>query len=68
MLAVLGVSSILAICDLLARPMPRPGRAAFLLGLLVMTALLVKGADFGGWMVYGYNAGRSLRQPIEFSK
>jgi hypothetical protein len=28
----------------------------------------VKGADYGGWMVYRYNAGGSLPQPIEFSE
>jgi hypothetical protein len=35
--------------------------------LFVMAGLVVIGADFGGWMVYGYNAGGSLPQPIEFS-
>jgi uncharacterized membrane protein len=67
MLTVLGVSTVLAGWALLARPMPRRGRIVFVLGLLVMAALLVKGTDFGGWMVYGYNAGGSLPQPIEFS-
>jgi hypothetical protein len=47
--------------------MPRVGRAGFLLLLLAMTAILVRGADYGGWMVFGYNAGGSLPQPVEFS-
>jgi hypothetical protein len=36
--------------------------------MLLMAAILVKGADYGGWMVFGYNAGGSLPQPIEFSQ
>jgi uncharacterized membrane protein len=68
MLAVLFLSIVLSGWGLLARPMPRRGRAFFVLGLLVMVALLVKGTDYGGWMVFGYNAGGSLPQPIEFSQ
>jgi uncharacterized membrane protein len=68
MLTVLGLSLILAIWAWLARPMPRRGRLVFVAGLLIMVAVLAKGADFGGWMVYGYNAGGSLPQPIEFSQ
>ena len=68
MLIVLSFSLVLALWALLAPPMPRRGRVVFVLGMLVMTALLARGADFGGWMVYGYNAGGSLPQPIEFSQ
>jgi uncharacterized membrane protein len=68
MLAVLGLSVMLSAWALTARPMPRRGRLVFLTMLLVMVALIVKGADFGAWMVYGYNAGGSLPQPIEFSQ
>jgi uncharacterized membrane protein len=68
MLIVLGFSLVLALWAIVAPPMPRRGRVVFVLGMLVMTALLARGADFGGWMVYGYNAGGSLPQPIEFSQ
>lgn len=68
MIAVFALSVILAAWASVARPMPRRGRAAFLILLLAMGAALIKGADYGGWMVYGYNAGGSLPQPIEFSE
>jgi uncharacterized membrane protein len=68
MLAVLALSIVLAGWALFARPMPRKGRTCFMIGLVLMTAVLAKGADYGGWMVFGYNAGGSLPQPIEFSQ
>ncbi|HKV54569.1 MAG TPA: DUF2231 domain-containing protein [Candidatus Binataceae bacterium] len=68
MLSVTGISLVLAGWAWLARPMPRRGRVVFMAALLLMAAVLAKGADFGGWMVYGYNAGGSLPQPIEFSQ
>jgi uncharacterized membrane protein len=68
MLVALAMSIVLALWAFIARPMPRRGRALFMIGLLIMTAILAKGADFGGWMVYGYNAGGSLPQPIEFTQ
>lgn len=67
MLIVFALSLALSLWALSARPMPRRGRSAFVLLLCLMTALVAIGADFGGWMVYGYNAGGSLPQPIEFS-
>jgi uncharacterized membrane protein len=67
MLIVFALSLALSLWALSARPMPRRGRSAFVLLLCLMMALLAIGADFGGWMVYGYNAGGSLPQPIEFS-
>jgi len=67
MLIVFALSLALSSWALSARPIPRRGRSGFMLLLCLMTALLVIGADFGGWMVYGYNAGGSLPQPIEFS-
>jgi uncharacterized membrane protein len=66
MIAVLALSIVLAGWALLARPMPRRGRTLFMIGLVLMVTVLAKGADYGGWMVYGYNAGGSLPQPIEF--
>ena len=50
------------------RPLPRRGGIVFLALLLVMSGVLARGADYGGWMVYGYNAGGSLPQPIELSR
>ncbi|MGH7935083.1 MAG: DUF2231 domain-containing protein [Candidatus Binataceae bacterium] len=67
MISVLVLSVILCVWALWARPMPRRGRLGFLFLLLVLVAMIGKGADYGGWMVYGYNAGGSLPQPIEFS-
>ncbi|HJU09304.1 MAG TPA: DUF2231 domain-containing protein [Candidatus Binataceae bacterium] len=68
MLTVLGLSVVLAGWAIIARPMPRRFRTVFMIGLVVMGLVLAKGADYGGWMVYGYNAGGSLPQPIEFSQ
>jgi len=68
MLAVLGLSTVLTGWALLARPMPQRGRPLFMIGLVLMALILAKGADYGGWMVFGYNAGGSLPQPIEFSQ
>jgi uncharacterized membrane protein len=67
MVAVLALSVVLASWAVLARPMPRRGRTLFVVGLVLMAAVLAKGADYGGWMVFAYNAGGSLPQPIEFS-
>lgn len=67
MLIVFALSLVLSLWALSARPMPRRGRTAFVALLLATVALITIGADFGGWMVYGYNAGGSLPQPIEFS-
>ena len=69
MLGVLGTSAGLSLWALWARPMPSRGRYAFVAMLLIMVALIVKGADYGGRMVYDYNAGgNACGQPIEFSR
>lgn len=68
MLAVMALSAALTIWASIARPMPRRGRVAFMILLLAMVALVAKGADYGGRMVYDYNAGGSLPQPIDFTK
>jgi hypothetical protein len=62
------MSVALAAWALLAPPMPRRGRLAFVALMVVMASLIVKGSDYGAWMVYGYNAGGALPQPIEFSQ
>ena len=49
--------------------MPMRGRRIFLAMLLLAAALIAKGADYGGRMVYDYNAGGyACGQPIEFSQ
>jgi hypothetical protein len=49
--------------------MPARGRGVFLATLVVVVALIAKGADYGGRMVYDYNAGgNACSQPIEFSQ
>jgi uncharacterized membrane protein len=68
MIAVFAMSVALSTWALAARPMPRRGRSGFMILMLTMTLLVAIGADYGAWMVYGYNAGGSLPQPIEFSQ
>jgi uncharacterized membrane protein len=69
MIAVLILSALLALWAVAARPMPARGRGVFLATLVVVVALIAKGADYGGRMVYDYNAGgNACSQPIEFSQ
>ena len=69
MIAVLILSAALALWAIVARPMPSRGRGAFLAMLVLVVALIAKGADYGGRMVYDYNAGGyACGQPIEFSQ
>ncbi len=68
MLGVLALSAVLSAWALVARPMPSRGRLYFLALLVVLIAGLTVGADFGGRMVYDYNAGgNACGQPIEFT-
>src|SRR5277367_4572566 len=68
MIAVFAMSLALTAWALLAPPIPRRGRLVFVALMVVMASLIVKGADYGAWMVYAYNAGGALPQPIEFSQ
>jgi uncharacterized membrane protein len=69
MLGVLGLSMVLSVWALIARPMPSRGKLAFMALLVVLIAGLTVGADFGGRMVYDYNAGgNACPQPIEFAR
>ena len=69
MLSTSAICAILTIWAILARPFPKKGRLLFLFLLLVMIGAMTAGADFGGRMVYDYNAGGSAcRQPIQFTK
>ena len=69
MLAATGLSLVLALWAAWRRPMPQKGRTVFLVLLVVMVAVLAKGADYGGRMVYEYNAGgKACGQPIELKE
>jgi len=69
MLATAALAAVLTIWALLARPLPERGRALFALGLLLLLAVMTKGADYGGRLVYDYNAGgNACGQPIEFTR
>lgn len=68
MFATSALAAILTLWAIIARPMPAStSRYIFLAGLIVMIALMTKGADYGGIMVYDYNAGgAACSQPIPF--
>ena len=69
MLAILGLCTMLTIWAMVARPFPKKGRWLFLFLCLVMIGVMTVGADFGGRMVYDYNAGgRACHQPIQFTE
>jgi uncharacterized membrane protein len=69
MLATMGLSIILAIWAVIARPFPKEKRLFFLFLFLVLVGIMTVGADYGARMVYDYNAGGSAcSQPIEFTK
>ena len=69
MVAASAVTGVLTIWALATRPMPTRGRYVFLAGLIAVICLIAAGADLGGEMVYGYNAGGSAcTQPIDFKK
>ncbi len=69
MIAASALTTVLTVWAVVARPMPRRGRALFVAGLLAIVALIAKGADYGGRMVYDYNAGGdACSQPIDFTQ
>ena len=69
MLVTAGLSILLALWAVFARPFPTKRRAFFLLLLVVLLGVMTVGADHGARMVYDYNAGgNACSQPIEFSK
>jgi uncharacterized membrane protein len=69
MVTALGLSVVLAVWAIVARPFPRKGRWGFVLMFWVLGAIIAKGADYGGRMVYDYNAGgQACSQPIEFTR
>jgi len=69
MLATLALGGVLMVWALVARPMPIRGRGVFMVAMLLLLGLLVKGADYGARMVFDYNAGGfACGQPIEFTR
>ncbi len=69
MVAASILTGVLTIWALASRPMPTRFRYVFLAGLLAVMLLIAAGADLGGEMVYGYNAGGSAcAQPIDIRK
>ena len=69
MLTTTGLAVALTGWALVARPAPRRGRLLFALGLAALLVVMTKGADYGGRLVYDYNAGgNACGQPIEFTR
>lgn len=69
MLATSCLSIVLTIWAAAGRPFPTKGRIAFVVLLLLLLAVMTKGADYGARMVYGYNAGGdACGQPIDFAE
>ena len=68
MFATSVLAGALTLWALIERPMPPSSRRyVFLAALIVMIALMTKGADFGGIMVYDYNGGGgACQQPIPY--
>ena len=68
MLGTMALALVLTVWAAVARPLPRRGRVAFLVLLLALFVAVAKGADYGGRLVYDYNAGgNACAQPIEFA-
>src|SRR5437868_4128419 len=59
MLATAALAAVLTGWALIARPVPRRGRLFFAFGLLALLAVMTKGADYGGRLVYDNNAAGS---------
>ena len=69
MLFTLGLSIVIALWALIARPFPKRRRFLFALLILILLGIMTLGADYGARMVYDYNAGgNACSQPIEFTK
>jgi uncharacterized membrane protein len=69
MLTTLALAVLLTVWAVVARPLPQHGRVPFVLLLLALLAVMTRGADYGGRMVYDYNAGgNACHQPIDFTQ
>lgn len=68
MIVTAALCFILTVWALIQRPFPKKGRIVFLALLLLMIGVMTLGADFGGRLVYDYNAGgNACPQPIKFT-
>ena len=69
MIATAALCAMATLWALIQRPFPKKGRILFLFLLLAMVSTMILGADFGGWLVYDYNAGgNACSQPIKFKQ
>ena len=69
MIATSVLCFVVTLWAIVQRPFPKKGRIVFLILLLLMLGTMTLGADFGGRMVYDYNAGgNACPQPIHFTK
>ena len=69
MIVASAICLIATVWAVIARPFPKKGRILFLILLLAMVGTMTAGADFGGRMVYDYNAGGdACSQPIQLKK
>ena len=69
MIATAVICFIATLWAIMARPFPKKGRVIFLILLLAMIGAMTIGADFGGRLVYDYNAGgNACPQPIHLKE
>ena len=69
MIATSVLCFVVTLWAIVQRPFPKKGRIVFLIFLLLMVGTMTLAADFGGRMVYDYNAGgNACPQPIHFTK
>ena len=67
MIATAVLCAIVTLWALIQRPFPKKGRILFLFLLLTMVGTMTIGADYGGRLVYDYNAGgNACPQPIHY--
>ena len=67
MIATAILCAIVTLWALIQKPFPRNGRILFLVLLFAMVAIMTIGADYGGRLVYDYNAGgNACPQPIHY--
>lgn len=69
MIATSLICVVLMIWAIAKKPFPKSGRWVFLILFLLMLGSMTLGADYGGRMVYDYNAGgNACHQPIHFTR
>ncbi len=67
MIATAVLCAIVTLWAIIQRPFPKKGRVLFLALLLAMVGTMTFGADYGGRLVYEYNAGgNACPQPIHY--